>query len=77
VVQGRPRLLTKAQLEDLLAYLDERPDAYLDEMAYYIFDRHSIDVSIPTVSRLLKEGRWSRKKAKKVAAQRNADLRAH
>jgi transposase len=46
-------------------------------MAYYLFDRHGVDVSIPTISRLLEEAQWTLKAAKKEAAQRNAALRAH
>jgi hypothetical protein len=46
-------------------------------MAYYLFDRYHIEVSVPTMSRLLKESKWSRVVAKKIAQQRNAELRAH
>jgi transposase len=46
-------------------------------MTYYLYDRHSINISIATMSRLLAEYKWSRIVAKKVAAQRNEELRAH
>jgi hypothetical protein len=49
----------------------------LDEMAYYLFDRHDVEVSIPSISRLLTEARWSRKIARKRAMQRNKMLRSH
>jgi hypothetical protein len=58
-------------------YLDERPTAYLDDMAYYLFDRHNVEISIQTLSRVLAELRYSYKVAKKIAAQRNTELRAH
>jgi hypothetical protein len=46
-------------------------------MAYYLFDRHGVEISIPSISRLLAEAQWSWKVAKKVAQQRNAELRAY
>jgi transposase len=64
-------------VQSLLLYLQDRPTAYLDEIAYFLFDSYSVDVSIKTVSRLLKEAEWSRKRAKKEAKQRNEELRAH
>ena len=63
--------------KDLLLYLAERPTAYLDDIAYYLFSRHGVDVSIPTVSRLLQEAQWTLKITKKEAEQRNAALRSH
>jgi hypothetical protein len=36
-------------------------------MAYYLFDRHRVEVSAPTVGRALADARWSFKVAKKVA----------
>jgi hypothetical protein len=36
-------------------YLDEFPTAYFDKIAYYLFDRYRVKVSVPTISRLLKE----------------------
>jgi hypothetical protein len=58
-------------------YLDERPTAYLDDIAYFLFDRHDVEISIQTLSRVLAELRYSHKVARKIAAQRNAELRAH
>jgi transposase len=46
-------------------------------MAYHLFDRHGIEISVPSISRILAEARWSWKVAKKIAQQRNAELRAH
>jgi transposase InsO family protein len=63
--------------QSLQLYLQDRPTAYLEEMAYYLFDCHGVDVSEKTVSRLLREAEWSRKRAKKEAKQRNEELRAH
>ncbi|KAM0708410.1 hypothetical protein Q7P35_005061 [Cladosporium inversicolor] len=51
-----------ATFADILLYLADRPTAYCNEIAFYLFDRYQIE---------------SRKKAKKVAAQRNRELQAH
>jgi hypothetical protein len=51
--------------------------AYLDDMAYYLFDRHNVEISIQTLSRILAEARYSHKVAKKVATQCNTKLRVH
>jgi nicotinic acid mononucleotide adenylyltransferase len=48
-------------------YLEEQPCVRRDEMAYYLFDRHSVDISARSVSRFFAECRWSRKVAKEVA----------
>jgi transposase len=77
VVQGRPRLLTDAEVDDLVLYADDHPTASQYEMAYYLFDRHGVNVSIPTVSRALAGAGWSFKIAKKRAEQRNETLRSH
>ncbi|KAK0768499.1 hypothetical protein LTR91_014333 [Friedmanniomyces endolithicus] len=37
-VQGRPRALTDEQSAWMLAYLDNKPTAYLDELALAIYD---------------------------------------
>jgi transposase InsO family protein len=46
-------------------------------MAYYLFDRHGVEISVPSLCRVLVEARYSYKVAKKIAAQRNDELRAH
>ena len=48
--------------EDLLEWLEQRPLAYLDEMAYFLFDEYDVIVSEPTISKFLKRVGWSRKK---------------
>jgi hypothetical protein len=63
--------------QSVLMFLEDRPTAYLDEIAFYLFDRYQIEVSESTVSRMLHDLRWSRKKARKIAAQQNEALRAH
>ena len=77
-LQGdRPRVLSRLHEEELLAYSDERPMAYLNERAYYLFDEFDIAVDEATVWRTLNRLGWSRKTLHRTAAQRNQDLRNH
>ena len=72
---GRPTKLTDDHMEELLCYLDQRPTAYLDEMACFFFDEFGLEVDITTIWRRLKKVGWSRKKTRKIAQQRNEVLR--
>jgi transposase len=74
---GRPYILSDLYTQELLGFLAERPSAYLDEMAYFLMDEFDLVVSLPTIHRALKRSRWSRKVQRKIAAQRNAQLRSH
>ena len=60
--QGRPRHITAAMEEDLLGYLEQRPTAYLDEMAWFIFDEYDVEVTPRTISNCLHRMGWTRKK---------------
>ena len=53
-VQGRPQLLTPAQEDGLLEYLTGRPDAMLEDMQDWLWDRLDVSISIATISRTLK-----------------------
>ena len=48
-------------MKDLLSYLKEKPTAYFDEIIWFIWDECEVEVSEPTLSRVLKEMQWSRK----------------
>lgn len=48
----------------MIAYLDERPHAYLDELALAVFDRFGVQITGMTVSNYLNHFRWTRKVAK-------------
>ena len=73
---GRPPTLNDQHTAELLIYLEQRPSAYLDEMAYFLFDEYELLVDEATVYRALKRLGWSRKVNRKVAAQRNIHLRS-
>ena len=72
---GRPLLLQEEHQSTLLLYLEDRPTAYLDEMAWFLFDEYDIICSEMTVWRNLHRLGWSRKKGTKVAKERNERLR--
>lgn len=73
---GRPRLCTPAQEESLLQHINEDPTIYLDEMAWYLFNCFGVKLGISTVFDILARHGWNRKRATKLAAQRNEELRA-
>ena len=74
---GRRRSLTPPMLDALREHLLENPGLYLDELAVFIHDEFDVLVTESTISRALKSIRWSKKKAREVAEQRNPDLRDH
>jgi transposase len=75
VRRGGLRALRAAHKERLLEFVAGRPDAYLDEMAEFLYDEFDVKVSLVTVWRALAEARWSRKMASKAARERNETLR--
>ena len=72
---GRPKALSDYHAEQLLQYLDQRPTAYQDEMVWFLYDEFELVVDRSTISRFLTARRWSKKIAKRVAAQQNDALR--
>ena len=61
-VQGRPRTLSPLVEDALLEYLEQRPQAYCDEMCWFIWDEFDIDIRERTMSTVLKRLGWTRKK---------------
>lgn len=51
----------------LLEYLEERPTAYQDEMAWFLWDEFDLTVDESTILRALKQLVWNRKKAVRIA----------
>ena len=72
---GRPSTIPDIVEQELLAYLEQRPMAYLDEMAYFLFDEFDLTVDESTVWRYLHRLGWSHTKSKRKARQRNTHLR--
>jgi DDE superfamily endonuclease/Winged helix-turn helix len=61
--------------EALKEYLVKKPTLYLEELVINLSDDFGTFVSTSTVSKTLHAIGWSKKKARRVVAQRNPDLR--
>ncbi|KAJ5708640.1 hypothetical protein N7488_008441 [Penicillium malachiteum] len=75
IPSGRLRVITPVMLEVLCAHLLEKPDLYLDEIAEFLYDEFELLVSTYTMSRALRSRGWTKKVARRIAQERNADLR--
>jgi transposase len=62
-------------LEALCEHLFEKPELYQDEMAVFLWDEFEVLVSTFSISRALTFIGWSKKAARRVAKERNQDLR--
>jgi transposase len=63
--------------QDLLEFVYENPDLYLDEAQRWIYQVWNKKISTPTLSRTLRRAGLTRKKLTKKAAQCNSELRAN
>jgi len=75
-VRGRPRILHFSDVGYLKCLIRHCPDWFLDELQYLLQTNHFIAAHFTTVHRELVQAGISAKKIKKVASQRNEDLRA-
>ena len=75
-VRGRPRILHFSDVEYLKRLIRHRPDWFLDELQYLLQTNRFIAAHFTTVHRELVRAGISEKKIKKVASERNEDLRA-
>lgn len=75
VASGRPKKLNRIHQEALLEYLEQRPTTFQDEMSWFLWDEFQLVVVESTISRALKKLGWNRKKAVRIAKQRNQLLR--
>jgi len=62
-------------LEVLKDHLLEKPGQTLDEMALFLWDEFRVVITPMSISRALKSIGWTKKVARSVAKERNADLR--
>lgn len=62
--------------QSILTYLDDKPTAYLDELAWYVYDAYDVNIDASTVWRILQRHGWTRKACERIAAQRSPELRA-
>jgi transposase len=74
-VHGRRSSIPSHILTALLDHLLTKPDLYLDEMVDFVWDQYEIVVSVASVRRSLKAHDWSKKKNRRVACERDPELR--
>ncbi|KAK8013502.1 hypothetical protein PG991_009095 [Apiospora marii] len=74
-VVGRPRTITPPMLDALCDRLIERPEMYQDELVAFLAAEFDVKVTRMSVSRALASIGWSKKTTRRVAEERNADLR--
>ena len=72
---GRPKSISPPMLSALCERLIEKPDMYRDEMAVFLYDEFDTLVTISSICRALAAAGWSKKVVRRVAQERNADLR--
>jgi transposase len=72
---GRPRIISPIMLESLCDHLLEKLDLCLDEMAKFLYNEFTVLASTYTISRALRSQGWTKKVARQVVQERNADLR--
>jgi transposase len=75
-VHGRPRILHFSDVEYLKCLIQHRPDWFLDELQFLLQTNRFIAAHFTTVNRELLRAGISAKKIKKVASERNEDIRA-
>lgn len=75
-VRGRPRRFHFSDVEYLTWIIQHRPDWFLDELAHLLETNRFVTAHFTTVHRELVRAGISHKKIKKIAAERNEDLRA-
>jgi transposase len=74
--RGRPRNLLFEDVQYLIALVHHRPDWFLDELLGLMEHNRFISVHFTTIHRELVHAGISLKKLKKIAKERNEDLRA-
>jgi transposase len=72
---GRLQSITPSMLEALCDHLIEKPGLYQAEMAVFLWDEFDILVSSFSISRALRAIGWSKKAARQIAKEQNAELR--
>jgi transposase len=60
---GSSATLTK-EMVDLLCHLYDKPELYLEEMAWFIWDEFKVVISTSTISRALDKAGWSKKQVR-------------
>jgi hypothetical protein len=64
-------------LEALKDHLLRKPSLYLDEMVIFLWDEFETMITTISIRRALASISWSKKVIRKIARERNADIRDH
>jgi transposase len=72
---GRKRSITPPMLDALCEHLEENPGSYQYEMVNFLQKEFGVRVTTSTIGRALDSIGWTKKKIRRVAKGRNADLR--
>ena len=75
-VKGRPRLLHYSDIDYLKRLIRHRPEWFLDELQYLLQTNRFVAVHFTTIHRELVHTGISTKKIRKIASERNENLRA-
>jgi hypothetical protein len=62
-------------LRALCEHLIEKPELFQSEMALFLWDEFEAQVTVYSIGRALASVGWSKKAARRIAKERNADLR--
>ncbi|KAM0703884.1 hypothetical protein Q7P35_008890 [Cladosporium inversicolor] len=74
-VRGRHSAIPPHVLAALLDHLLNKPDLYLDEMAEFVWEQYEVAASVASVQRALTACKWTKKKNRRVARERDPALR--
>ncbi len=72
----RSKVLSEYHAQKLLDFLSQRLIIYQNDMIWFLYDEFDIVISQSMISRMLKQARYSRKIAQRVAAERDEKLRS-
>jgi hypothetical protein len=72
---GQRRRVTPQMLTALCEHLLDKPGLFREEMAVFLYDEFNVLNSVSSIGRALADIKWSKKMIRRVAQERNVDLR--
>lgn len=76
-LQGSQSTLTAEEMDHLLSFSRDHPEAYLDEIQLWAALEHDICLSVPRIDAILRSCGFTYKKLRQPAAERDEQLRSH
>ncbi len=70
----RSKILSEYHAQKLLDFLSQRLIIYQNDMIWFLYNKFNIIISQSTISKVLKQAKYSRKIAQRVAAERDEKL---